>query len=384
MAFLDTLRNRFDQLVDGPIDSTLTPEENAQIARSGRLGMAASLLQAAAPRPVGTGNFFGDVGNALVTGQELRDRQALLLQSRADYRNRQALQQRQIQMQLEAAARKQQEQAALARYVNGMGIRGPQGDVANIAAQFGDTRDVIGVLSKILEQQKPEDLGPDAKKIRTIESEIHRPLTEREVFYATGLGEIYKPQQGDDLDKPLSATDLTRLRLPNGQQLPFGTTSRQAMEAGAKAYSEADLTRQSNISGALNTLGELRQMALGPDGVFRDNGGSVVTNNKLARLGLGMANGIGSFFGTEASMRRDVFNATSQGSISSLVRAMGEAGSLSDGDVKRALALIPTLGAVPETEQQAKAQFDELEKILRRGAANLQGSASANDPLGIL
>jgi len=89
-------------------------------------------------------------------------------------------------------------------------------------------------------------------------------------------------------------------------------------------------------------------------------------------------NGLGSLLGTEASVRRSVFSDTSLGAIGGLVRSMGEAGSLSDGDVTRALALIPQLGATPDTEHEARAKLAELRKIISRGVER-SGSQRATE-----
>jgi hypothetical protein len=239
------------------------------------------------------------------------------------------------------------------------------------------------VIYKAPDKADVPDPSEAAKKAGELEQQLGRRLTPVERLDLFGIKPTDVKQ--DDLDKPLSPTDLARLRTSDGQSFPFGTTGRQAAAAGAKSYSDTELTRQVNTSKAVNTLGEIKQLALGKNGAFVDNGGSPLTNNVLARMANGISNGIGAFLGTDASVRRAVFNSTAQGAISSLVRSMGEAGSLSDGDVKRALSLIPVLGATPDTEATAKAKFDELQKILDSGASGLTTSTAgpSNDPLGI-
>lgn len=360
----------FSNVGGGPNPYLSAPEQQfANRQRNSAIGL--SLLQSSGPRPVGTGSMLSDLGNALGAGQQASG-------AAADQSMQARLQQMQMRM-----LQQQMKQYGPQRPT--IGAPNPETFTSESLSDYlrtGDPR----VLSLRPKEQKAPEVGPDAAKLQAIEGYLGRKLNDKEAFTVIGAGELFKAPAGDDLDKPLSPTDLTRLRLPNGATLPFGTTSRQAMQSGAKAFSEADLTRQANISGAMNTLTELKSMALGKDGVFRDNGGSVVTNNRLARLANGFSNGMGALFGTDASMRREVFNATSQGSISSLVRAMGEAGSLSDGDVKRALSLIPSLGAAPATEAQAKIQFEELEKIIGKGAQNLSStsdSGQSKDPLGI-
>ena len=124
-------------------------------------------------------------------------------------------------------------------------------------------------------------------------------------------------------------------------------------------------------------------MAVGEDGVFVDNGGSLLTSNVLSRLGNGIANGLGSMLGTEQSVRREIFTETARGSISRLVKSMGEAGNLSDGDVSRALSLIPELGATPDTEAKARAKLTELRKIIAQGVSRLGGSRGEDEAIDL-
>lgn len=364
-SILSMLRGGLNSAVNGPQSPYLEPQEQVTANQQRRMAMIASLLQAAAPRPQGTGNTLGDIGNALAVGQHA---QAGSFDDAMKARLT-GMQIQQMRAQSIAAAQRAAAEQAKA-----------------------DAPVVVGhsLVSKTgtpiyTEPQKPEapDISEAAKKAGELEKIVGRPLTEREKLDLFGIAPDAK---ADELDKPLSPTDLVRLRLPNGSSLPLGTTSRQAAAAGAKAYSDTELTRQVNTSTALNTLSEIKNLALGKNGAFVDNGGSPLTNNVLARIANGISNGLGAFAGTEASMRRDVFNSTARGSISSLVRSMGEAGSLSDGDVNRALSLIPQLGAKPDTEATARAKFDELQKIVSRGASGLTASTDSSasaDPLGI-
>jgi hypothetical protein len=64
------------------------------------------------------------------------------------------------------------------------------------------------------------------------------------------------------------------------------------------------------------------------------------------------------------------------------VRSLGDAGALSEGDVTRALGLIPELGATPATEREARAKFTELRKIISGGVdrLNAQGGNTSGAP----
>lgn len=220
-----------------------------------------------------------------------------------------------------------------------------------------------------VEPEAPAESTALEAKLRTVRTALGRELNEAEILRAAGM----EPSEAKDMDsEPIPATQIPNVRLPDGSSPEIGTTWGQARQAGARVYSAADLARQENVERAVHTLDRLEDMALGENGVFVDNGGSILTNNVLARFANGIANGMGSLVGTEDAQRRAVFDSTSRGVLASLVRSLGESGALSDGDMQRALELIPTLGAVPTTERQARMQFGELRTLLTRGAEQAQ------------
>lgn len=229
------------------------------------------------------------------------------------------------------------------------------------------------------EEAKPTEFE---QKLRTVTTLIGRPLTETEVLRAAGLA----PEEGKDvLNEQIPPDRVNRVLLPDGTPVPVGTTWGEAQRMGARVFSEADLKRQQQISDAVHLLDRLQGMAF-EDGVFKDAGGSLITDNVLARTVHGIANGIGALVGTSASKRREIYNNMSRGTIGPLIRALGESGALAEGDVKRAIDLLPKLGATPDTEEQARIQFDELREILTRGAMNLQarsggGGMEASGPI---
>ena len=367
-SILDMLRNGLSTAVNGAQSPYLEPQEQAAVNAQRKQAMIAALLQSAAPRPQGTGNTLGDIGNALAAGNKAQG-------AGLDDAMKARLMALQIGQMRNQSIAEQARLAAAQAKGNEPIVVPPEGSLVSPTGQQ---------LYRAPPKTQPPDISDAGKKVRDMEAYLGRKLTPAEALTIAGAGELFKPS-AEELDKPLSPTDLTKLRLPDGSTLPMGTTGRQAATAGAKAYSDTELTRQVNVSTALNTLGELRDLAVGKDGVFVGNGGSPLTNNMLARLANGTNNAMGAFFGTQDSMRRDVFNSTAQGSISSLIRSLGDAGALSDGDVKRALSLIPVLGVSPDTEATAKLKFDELQKIVSRGANSLKssGSSDQSDPLGL-
>lgn len=195
----------------------------------------------------------------------------------------------------------------------------------------------------------------------------------------------------DPLDRPLAPNESDNLRLPDGSKLPLGVTLAQAQQMGAKGFSEAELERQHSLDDARRSFAVLKDLALGrgnPEkgqapGVFVGNGGSVATNNILARSMLGTANAIGSAVGTDASIDRDTYNNERDAFLSKLARAGGEKGALSDPDVARIGRAIPKLGAAPVTEQEARQMFDVLQNNLfpsLSGSGNSPQNGSGGAP----
>lgn len=375
-----------------------------------RLDLGVGLLGASGPTPTptGLGQALAGATNFAAQRQDDRAHQALFVQ-----------QLQQLQQQQQARA---QLQAYLGSLAGSSQLTSPQANFLSQRAAFdpGAAMDLLARVPGVLGPAPAPELSDTGKKLRDVSAYLHRPLDDREAMTLSGAGvesrqnDLDKPlsltdldrirrpngekfhvgttmrqamEQGaqvaaakDDLDAPLSPTDLARLRKSDGSRFPYGTTGREAQQAGADVFSEADLTRQASLSTAMNTFATLKDLALGPRGVFINNGGGVVTNNIAARAGLGLENAIGWAAGTEASDRRDTYNGMREAFLSSLMRSLGESGNSSDSDIARLAKALPTLGAAPVTERRARQMFDEFERVLLKGerpAPNLQ------DPLGI-
>lgn len=67
---MSTPPNMLMQLLNGTPSPYLNPQEQAIANQQRRMAMIAALMKGAAPRPQGTGNTFGDIGNALAAGQQ--------------------------------------------------------------------------------------------------------------------------------------------------------------------------------------------------------------------------------------------------------------------------------------------------------------------------
>lgn len=74
--FLRKIMGGFDNALTklgGPVNPMLSPQEQQMAQQRQKMAIAAALLQASAPRPVGTGSFGADLGSALTAGTNAQD-----------------------------------------------------------------------------------------------------------------------------------------------------------------------------------------------------------------------------------------------------------------------------------------------------------------------
>jgi hypothetical protein len=347
----------------------LSAEDEREAANAYRAQLAAGFLNAAGPQrmPVSLGQAFG---SALPAAMEARDRRA-----------ESGIKNDLLRRQIEEVNRRRAAGLALNDFILGSPALAPElKSFMGVAARI-DPSGAMGILAKVpgLLGPEKEEISEAGAKLRDVSKHLGRDLSPREVFALSGAGELFDPTD-DELDKPLTAADLARVRKPDGSQFAFGTTFRQAQEEGAGVFSPEDMKRRQGIESALGTLSNLRELQsqIDESGVI-----SGVGSNLLARLANGVGNAIGAVVGTEASEARTVFRDLSRGSIAPLVRTLGDSGALSDGDVNRALALLPANhGLVPDSTTLANEKLDELEKIFRRAAENLGMTDAASPSTG--
>lgn len=175
---------------------------------------------------------------------------------------------------------------------------------------------------------------------------------------------------GDNkLDEPIPIPQIQNVRLPDGKSVPIGTTFRQAKESGAQVLSTDEQSRVQQTDSALAILDTLEGLATGPEGIFQQiepgaiNRGAAAIQFALEDL-------------TQEDPKVSRFRDLSAGTLTSFVRLLGEKGSLSDGDVKRAISLLPSTGSVamaqlPDTRDVAKQKLRDLRQIIYRGVSNL-------------
>lgn len=216
-------------------------------------------------------------------------------------------------------------------------------------------------ISTLLAQPEPSSLD---RKLSTVEGRLGRPLTDEEVLKLSGGGTTINVGGESKLDEPIPLTQLGKVRLPNGQVAPIGTTFRQAQGLGAKVVPEAEHDRSVQADTALGILNELEALAIGPDGIFQE-----VQPGLANRAGAALDFALDSL--TQDDPKASRFQDLSQSTIAPFVRFLGESGALAEGDVSRALGLLPNIFPLPDTGEVAREKLKTLRGIIERGVRKL-------------
>ena len=237
-----------------------------------------------------------------------------------------------------------------------------QDKVLGLLAEGAPETFAHGLLGNILQPaQRPTNLQREFEFLESMK------IPRDEILEMLNKGTSITVGDGK-LDLPMSVSDLKNVRLPDGSRPKLGSTVRDVAKAGGIVL---DTAQQKALEGAAKfgpVLDRLEELALGEDGVF-----------------VGIKPGIGNriqagFDLFISSLTRDnpnvsEFKDLGEGTIAPLIRQMGESGALSDGDVARALKILPQIMGdflLPDTHVDARRKMDILRSILERGEANLR------------
>jgi len=215
-------------------------------------------------------------------------------------------------------------------------------------------------------------------KINTAQANLNRPLTDDEIVSMAGGGGGTTINIGDKLNEPIPTSELANIRDPEGNTFPIGTTFAEARDAGGQVTTSSERDQQAKTESAMRVLDELEGMALGEGGVFED-----IDRGFMNRAVASIEHGFDLLTQNDPGAAR--FNDMAAGTLAPIIKAMGEAGALADGDVQRALGLIPRTFPLLDTKDVAQGKFASLRRILRRGASNQnaieQGQLPNLDPV---
>lgn len=234
-------------------------------------------------------------------------------------------------------------------------------DEARIVAEWArdQTAPIAGIVAE------PDSFS---RKLATVKAEIGRPLTDEEVLKMAGGGTTINI--GDKLNEPIPISQIDSVRLPDGNPVPIGTTFEQARALGAQVQSPDEQKRRAQADAALGVLGELEELALGPSGVFTNVEPGFVNRAAAAIThALDMA--------TQNNPESSRYEDLSKSTLAPFIKMLGESGALAEGDVSRALGLLPRNFPLPDTKQVAREKLRALREIVTRGIRNFNSTASA-------
>ncbi|MCA1565819.1 MAG: hypothetical protein LC803_09315 [Acidobacteria bacterium] len=191
--------------------------------------------------------------------------------------------------------------------------------------------------------------------------------------------EDYEVLAAEGIDVPSASLDqaaqATGGEVVDTASNPFGVSRDEVAQSMVQALSSGDLKGFTALQQLYKTMGEskgnnltaLQKQSVGKvstaeaildrfEQMLAQRGGTNV--GPLARL-QGLAANAGAVTGFDQEAK--VYNDLRQGLMSQLAKSLGESGAMAEGDIKRALALVPSLG---ETPQESTAKLSELRTLL--------------------
>jgi len=251
-------------------------------------------------------------------------------------------------------------------------ITAPQASALSALGRL-DPESALKTLSGLINRQ-PSSLE---EKAQVLEARLGRKLTSEELLDLGNAGGTTVNVGGGPLDNPIPLAQLPSVKLPDGSTPKPGTTLREAQDAGATISTPQQEEAGHRFDTALSVVDQLESLGLGENGVF-SNIEPGIQNRGEAALGLWWDRI------TQEDPRASQFNDLADGTLSTIIRNLGEKGSLSDNDQRRARALIPQVFPVPDTAEVARKKLADLRNLLNTAAGRRRQPANAdNDPLGI-
>jgi hypothetical protein len=186
------------------------------------------------------------------------------------------------------------------------------------------------------------DLLPDDIAKFVPEIELANAAQKAEEVRATTTARLETEREQAEMT-PIPLSQAALLFDPNtGQRVPFGTTPQQARAMGAIPLTSTQVSDRDAVVTSLQTLQEFRTVA---GRAFK--GVTGIAGSKKNALVLSAGRMDPDSAGYELNV--------SQGTASALIRALGEKGVLTEGDVSRALRLLPSIW---DTESSAQKKLN--------------------------
>lgn len=167
----------------------------------------------------------------------------------------------------------------------------------------------------------------------------------------------------NDQYAPVNVLDNLVDKDGNKVKLPYGTTNRQ-IEAKGLFYQKETTADKKDVKSAIKAGGiasEMEGMLFGEGGIYEGVGDSIADRAKFAAI-----SNLQQFTQTDPKYR--MYAQYAEGTLSPLVKSLGEVGALAEGDVQRASALTPTItGLNPDSPKVAREKLKKLNRLIELG-----------------
>jgi hypothetical protein len=159
-------------------------------------------------------------------------------------------------------------------------------------------------------------------------------------------------------DRPMSVTDLGHFVDRYGNSPPYGTTPAEVMRSGQ--YRQVNTQLANTVPSIKSAYKTLRLMEGLSDRIFANE-------DLIARIGRMGEQTWQRFAQDDPAVSR--FISLSRGTLATIIRSLGEKGTLAEGDVRRAEQLLPNLYP-PDKLDVAKAKIQQIREII--GASGIE------------
>jgi len=199
-----------------------------------------------------------------------------------------------------------------------------------------------------LNPQQPVDIQA---MIESIKQSGGQPTLTMDTTGKVGLS--YDPTKRQPEDEPITPSQLSSFVNNQGEPPPPGTTLRQAREGGYIPVAVNKQNLQASAQGANAVLDRLNELS---NRIF--TAGPGVTDRLL------LAGQRGWEYASQSNPDVALFESLKRGTLAPIIRSMGEKGTLAEGDVKRAIDLLPKMFPVPDSREVALTKLSQIRNIL--------------------
>lgn len=175
-----------------------------------------------------------------------------------------------------------------------------------------------------------------------------------------------------DSAKPVGLDVARKVRMPDGSIADPRISMDDIMAAGGRILSDDEVAAEFATKGAEAVLTEMDGLI---DKVFK-------SNDLPGRLADSITNKYQNVMQEDPNF--SLYTSLASGSLSSVIRAMGEKGALAEGDVQRALNLVPKTGPIPDSRKVAKGKINQIRSILEKAKGRAAAPKAGVQPGAVM